>query len=119
MSNTIIGFERRRGRRGGHRGLLAPRPWAGRSPRAPTRDTRWWPSARLPYRCRAWLFHQVPEGKTVKNQLHLDLAATDWEAEIGRLTDLGRYPDPRRPGERRRWITLADPEGNEFDLVRG
>jgi predicted enzyme related to lactoylglutathione lyase len=64
------------------------------------------------------LFHQVPEGKTVKNRLHLDLAATDWEAEIGRLTDLGatRIRDVQENGAR--WITLADPEGNEFDLVR-
>lgn len=65
------------------------------------------------------VFHQVPEGKTIKNRLHLDLAATDWEAEIGRLTDLGatRIRDIQENGAR--WITLADPEGNEFDLVRG
>jgi hypothetical protein len=35
----------------------------------------------------------VTEGKIVKNRLHLDLAATDWDAEIGGLTDLG----PRAP----------------------
>jgi predicted enzyme related to lactoylglutathione lyase len=65
------------------------------------------------------VFHQVPEGKTVKNRLHLDLAAADWEAEIGRLTDLGatRIRDVEENGAR--WITMADPEGNEFDLVRG
>jgi predicted enzyme related to lactoylglutathione lyase len=64
------------------------------------------------------LFHQVPEGKTVKNRLHLDLAATDWEAEIARLTDLGatEIRDVQEHGAR--WMTLADPEGNEFDLVR-
>jgi predicted enzyme related to lactoylglutathione lyase len=65
------------------------------------------------------VFHQVPEGKTVKNRLHLDLVATDWEAEIGRLTDLGatRIRDIQENGAR--WMTLADPEGNEFDLIRG
>ena len=65
------------------------------------------------------LFHQVPEPKTVKNRLHLDLAATDWETEISRLTDLGatRIREVQENGAR--WITLADPEGNEFDLVRG
>lgn len=64
------------------------------------------------------VFHQVPEGKTVKNRLHLDLAATDWEAEIGRLTGLGatRIRDVEKNGAR--WATLADPEGNEFDLIR-
>jgi predicted enzyme related to lactoylglutathione lyase len=65
------------------------------------------------------VFHQVPEGKTVKNRLHLDLAAVGWEAEIGRLTDLGatRIREVQENGAR--WITLADPEGNEFGLVRG
>jgi predicted enzyme related to lactoylglutathione lyase len=65
------------------------------------------------------LFHQVPEGKTVKNRLHLDLAAADWDAEISRLTDLGatQIRDVQENGAR--WVTLADPEGNEFDLVRG
>jgi len=65
------------------------------------------------------LFHQVPEGKTVKNRLHLDLIAADWDAEIGRLADLGatRIRDVEVGGAR--WTTLADPEGNEFDLVRG
>jgi hypothetical protein len=65
------------------------------------------------------VFHQVPEGKTVKNRLHLDLVAADWETEIGRLTDLGatRIGEVQENGAH--WITLADPEGNEFDLVHG
>jgi hypothetical protein len=64
------------------------------------------------------LFHHVPEGKTIKNRLHLDLAATDWETEVGRLIGLGasRIREVQENGNR--WITLADPEGNEFDLVR-
>jgi predicted enzyme related to lactoylglutathione lyase len=64
------------------------------------------------------VFHQVPEGKTVKNRLLFDLTAADWEAEISRLTDLGatRIRDVEKNGAR--WTTLADPEGNEFDLVR-
>jgi hypothetical protein len=65
------------------------------------------------------VFHRVTEGKTVKNRLHLDLVATDWEAEIGRLADLGatRIRDVETNGAH--WTTLADPESNEFDLVRG
>jgi predicted enzyme related to lactoylglutathione lyase len=65
------------------------------------------------------VFHQVPEGKAGKNRLHLDLLATDWEAEIGRLTSLGATrirDDVEVNGVH--WTTLADPEGNEFDLVR-
>jgi predicted enzyme related to lactoylglutathione lyase len=64
------------------------------------------------------VFHQVPEGKTVKNRLHLDLAATDWDAEIGRLTGLGATPIRDIQENGARWVTLADPEGNEFDLIR-
>lgn len=65
------------------------------------------------------LFHQVPEGKTLKNRLHLDLITTDFETEIARLTALGatRVQDVEHNGAR--WTTLSDPEGNEFDLVRG
>jgi hypothetical protein len=46
------------------------------------------------------------------------LAATDWETEVGRLIGLGasRIREVQENGNR--WITLADPEGNEFDLVR-
>jgi hypothetical protein len=65
------------------------------------------------------VFHQVPETKTVKSRLDLELATIDWEAEIGRLTDLSatRICDVEVNGAR--WNTLADPEGNEFGLVRG
>jgi hypothetical protein len=65
------------------------------------------------------VFHQVPEGKTVKNRLHLDLVVGDWEEEIARLIGLGatRVRDIEEGGAR--WTTLTDPEGNEFDLVRG
>jgi len=66
---------------------------------------------------RIW-FQVVPERKAAKNRLHLDLAATDWETEVGRLIGLGasRIREVQENGNR--WITLADPEGNEFDLVR-
>jgi predicted enzyme related to lactoylglutathione lyase len=60
----------------------------------------------------------LPEGKTVKNRLHLDLATTDWETEIDRLTDLGATRIREVKDNGAQWITMADPEGNEFDLVR-
>jgi hypothetical protein len=64
-------------------------------------------------------FHQVPEAKTVKNRLHLDLISSDFAAEADRLLSLGasRVADVEQGGAR--WITFADPEGNEFDLVAG
>jgi predicted enzyme related to lactoylglutathione lyase len=63
------------------------------------------------------LFHQVPEGKVVKNRVHPDLATTDYEAETDRLIKLGavQLNDIAQGGSR--WRTFADPEGNEFDLV--
>jgi predicted enzyme related to lactoylglutathione lyase len=64
------------------------------------------------------MFHAVPEGKSVKNRLHLDLAANDFPAESARLISLGanRVRDAEEDG-RVKWTTFADPEGNEFDLV--
>ena len=61
-------------------------------------------------------FQRVPEGKTVKNRLHLDLNATDGDmaGEVARLEGLGarrgRLFD--EPGDV--WTTMFDPEGNEF-----
>jgi hypothetical protein len=64
-------------------------------------------------------FHQVPEAKTVKNRLHLDLVSREFAAETDRLLALGatRVNDVARGAAR--WTTFADPEGNEFDLVAG
>jgi len=65
-------------------------------------------------------FMPVPDTKTVKNRLHLDLttAAEDRDAEIARLLALGaRRVDVGQTGEES-WTVLADPEGNEFCVVR-
>jgi hypothetical protein len=64
-------------------------------------------------------FARVPEGKTIKNRLHLDLNATDTgqDEEVRRLLDLGaRHADVGQTGEES-WVTLADPEGNEFCVL--
>jgi len=62
---------------------------------------------------RLW-FQLVPETKVVKNRVHLDLACADVGAEVARLTGLGAHVLADRDG----WVTLADPEGNEFDVTR-
>jgi predicted enzyme related to lactoylglutathione lyase len=64
-------------------------------------------------------FHQVPEPKTVKNRVHLDLVATEFEAETDRLVGLGaqKVRDIEQSGAR--WTTFRDIEGNEFDLIAG
>jgi len=61
-----------------------------------------------------WLFVRVPEPKTAKNRLHLDVAADDVEAEVARLVELGatRVTDTDEYGYA--WTVMADPEGNEF-----
>jgi predicted enzyme related to lactoylglutathione lyase len=63
------------------------------------------------------MFHQVPEGKTVKNRVHFDLQAADVLAEADRLTSLGAQQTRSLAENNNRWISLQDPEGNEFDLV--
>ena len=64
-------------------------------------------------------FAHVPEGKTVKNMLHLDVNPTDREQdeEVHRLLGLGaRHADVGQTGDES-WVTLADPEGNEFCVL--
>ena len=66
----------------------------------------------------ALTFARVPEGKTVKNRLHLDVNPTDREQddEVRRLLDLGaRRADVGQGGAS--WVVLADPEGNEFCVL--
>jgi predicted enzyme related to lactoylglutathione lyase len=62
-------------------------------------------------------FNKVPEPKTVKNRLHLDLRTDQFEAESERLTGLGGTPLRAFERSAIRWTTFTDPEGNEFDLI--
>jgi predicted enzyme related to lactoylglutathione lyase len=63
------------------------------------------------------LFLKVPEGKAVKNRLHLDLRPDDQAAEVARLEALGGRRVSVGQGEVS-WVVMADPEGNEFDVLR-
>jgi uncharacterized membrane protein YphA (DoxX/SURF4 family) len=64
-------------------------------------------------------FNQVPEGKVTKNRLHLDLISDSFDADTERVMRLGaRQLAVHHVGESA-WITFADIEGNEFDLVAG
>jgi predicted enzyme related to lactoylglutathione lyase len=65
-------------------------------------------------------FMPVTDVKTVKNRVHLDLTTSvvDRDAEISRLLTLGaRRVDIGQTGQES-WTVLADPEGNEFCVVR-
>ena len=63
------------------------------------------------------LFVKVPGEKVVKNRLHLDLRPKDQDAEVRRILELGAtHADI---GQRDvAWVVLADPEGNEFCVLR-
>jgi predicted enzyme related to lactoylglutathione lyase len=64
-------------------------------------------------------FFRVPEPKTVKNRMHFDLITTDFDAEIDRLTGLGATKLNEVKKDFAHWFTLADPDGNEFDVIEG
>jgi glyoxalase superfamily protein len=90
--------------------VIGPRPAAGgRAADIPVEQ-------RVP----ALAFGPVPEGKQVKNRLHLELApraGDDHGAEVSRLLRLGATrADVGQRGDES-WVVLADPEGNEFCLL--
>ena len=62
---------------------------------------------------------RVPEAKTIKNRVHIDLEVDDLDAATERVRELGgSWPDgQQRTLDRDTWRTLADPEGNEFDVI--
>ena len=62
------------------------------------------------------VFILVPEGKSAKNRLHIDLNPDDQDAEVARLEGLGaKRVDIGQKDVR--WVVLADPEGNEFCVL--
>ena len=102
--------------------------------RDPARLARWWAEAlgyqithdkpteveirRTPDQLPGLIFVPVPETKETKNRLHIDLRPDDDEAEVERLIDMGaRRVDVGQPADAT-WMVLADPEGNEFCVLR-
>jgi Glyoxalase-like domain len=67
------------------------------------------------------VFVPVPEAKTVKNRVHIDVSpagpGADQATELARLLALGARPVDVGQGDQT-WVVLADPEGNEFCLLR-
>jgi len=61
---------------------------------------------------RGILFWQVPEPKTAKSRMHIDLASKDPEAEIERFVGLGAKKVDHREGNGASWTVMLDPEGN-------
>lgn len=64
------------------------------------------------------LFLKVPGSKAGKNRLHLDLRPDDQAAEVARLEVLGARRVDVGQSDDVTWVVMADPEGNEFCVLR-
>jgi hypothetical protein len=99
----------------------------------PARLARWWAEAlgyqityeksdeveirRAPDELPGLIFVPVPDGKAGKNRLHIDLRPAEQEAEVERLVNMGARHVDIGQGDVG-WVVLADPEGNEFCVLR-
>jgi hypothetical protein len=64
------------------------------------------------------LFLKVPDTRVVKNRLHIDLRPDDHDREVARAEALGATRIDIGQGDDKTWVVLADPEGNEFCILR-
>ncbi|MDQ4125990.1 MAG: VOC family protein [Actinomycetota bacterium] len=85
---------------------------------ASEREGLWWlrpPAAAIPL----IVFVPVPEGKSTKNRVHIDVSPTDRtrDEEVDRLLALGATRADVGQGDDVGWIVLTDPEGNEFCVL--
>ena len=69
-------------------------------------------------RTRPLLIVRVPEVKLGKNRIHLDLVPDDHESEVERLEALGATRPSIGQTGNESWVVLADPDGNEFCVLR-
>jgi predicted enzyme related to lactoylglutathione lyase len=67
------------------------------------------------------LLQAVPEAKSSKNRMHLDIETPDVDQEASRLESLGatRLEASTRTEHGTHWVVMADPEGNEFCVCDG
>ncbi len=67
---------------------------------------------------RRLLFQAVPERKSIKNRLHIDVHAgpANRDAEVARLEKLGATKLRETQAQGAHFVTMSDPEGNEFDV---
>ena len=96
--------------------FAAPEEVAIVPPHALTKESQTPPLERGP----GLVFVPVPEGKAVKNRLHIDLAPgpeDDQAAEVERLVQLGATRVDVGQSDSATWVVLADPEGNEFCVL--
>ncbi|MDH3295746.1 MAG: VOC family protein [Acidimicrobiia bacterium] len=65
-----------------------------------------------------FLFLKVPEAKSAKNRMHLDIHARDPEAHVERLVEAGATKVETRSEFGVTWTVMSDPEGNEFCVAK-
>ena len=64
------------------------------------------------------LLQKVPEPRTVKNRVHIDLDVSDLDAAVARVKELGGNKLKELHEYGIKWAVMADPDGNEFCLVQ-
>ena len=64
-------------------------------------------------------FQKVDDPTPGKNRIHVDLSADNLDAEVDRLVEAGAELVERRGDESFRWVTLSDPDGNQFCVAQG
>ncbi|MGH8310829.1 MAG: VOC family protein [Steroidobacteraceae bacterium] len=65
------------------------------------------------------LLQRVPESKQVKNRMHVDIHVPDVESKVRELETAGATRRAENSIGEMRWITMTDPEGNEFCVCPG
>lgn len=82
-------------------------------------DVLWMSASGAPFPDLLLVFVPVPEKKTVKDRIHLDVSPVgcDRDEEVERLVGLGAQRVDVGQGDQP-WVVLADPEGNEFCVIR-
>jgi predicted enzyme related to lactoylglutathione lyase len=81
-------------------------------------DVYWMSASGQPFPDMLLVFVPVPEAKTVKDRIHLDVSpiGCDQDDEVERLVGLGASRVDIGQGDAP-WVVLADPEGNEFCVL--
>lgn len=82
------------------------------------KDAYWMSESGAPFPDLLLVFVPVPEPKTVKNRIHIDVSpiGCDRDEEVARVEALGATRVDVGQGEQP-WVVLADPEGNEFCVL--
>ena len=79
-----------------------------------------WGMLKGPSEGDVFLLQRVPEPKSTKNRMHIDVTTPDIDAKAAELEELGATrltPEPLHQFSST-WITMADPEGNEFCVCK-